>query len=214
MDPLLENVGFLTSLDGNLTEFLSRYGDWLYAILFTIVFAETGLVFFPFLPGDSLLFAAGTLAASGEAHIAIVCLTLWVAAVLGNNTNYWIGRWFGKRVFKWEDSRFFNKKTFDRTHAYYRKHGGKTIIIARFIPFARTFAPFVAGVARMDYLNFVFKDLIGATLWVSTLTFGGYWFGKMPIVRDNLGLIVFSMLALSLIPIIVALWKIHRGFKH
>ncbi len=212
MDPVIEELGFLASLDHDLIYWLSSYGDWIYAILFAVVFAETGLVFFPFLPGDSLLFAAGTLASSGDADIGVVFVVLWLAAVLGNNVNYWIGRWVGRRVFKWEDSRFFNRRTFDRTHAYYRKHGGKTVIIARFIPFARTFVPFVAGVARMDYHTFLFKDVIGASLWISSLTLGGFWFGKLPIVRDNLGLIVFSLLALSIIPIIVALWKVRRGF--
>lgn len=207
MDPIISNIGFLASIDTHLTEGLAHLGAWLYVVLWAVVFAETGLVFFPFLPGDSLLFAAGTLAASNEAHLGSVLLVLWLGAVLGNNSNYWIGRWMGKRVFKWGDSRFFNRKTFDRTHAFYRKHGGKTIILARFIPFARTFAPFVAGVVQMDYIHFVVKDLIGATLWVFSLTLSGYWFGKLTIVKDNLGLIFFTLLVFSLVPIFVALWK-------
>jgi membrane-associated protein len=207
VEPVVQSVGFFASLDHNLTNLLASYGHQIYDILFLVVFLETGLVIFPFLPGDSLLFAAGTLAASGQAEIIHVCVTLFLAAIAGNNSNYWIGRWFGKRVFKWEDSRFFNRKLFNKTHAYYGKHGGKTIILARFIPFARTFAPFVAGAVQMDYRHFLAMDMIGASSWVLSLTFGGYWFGRLPIIRDNLGIIVFGLLCLSLIPIALAIWK-------
>jgi len=202
-------IDFMMSLDQSVIGLLTQYDKWIYLILFLIVFCETGLVIFPFLPGDSLLFAAGTMAvgamstASGNsttADLPTVLLVLFVAAVLGNNTNYWTGRYVGKRVFKWEDSRFFNKRNFNRAHRFYNKHGGKTIIIARWVPFVRTFAPFVAGVAEMDYRRFVIMDLIGAFTWVFSLVLAGYFFGKA--LQDYIGIIVAVMLMLSLVPII------------
>jgi len=201
---------YFVHLDVHMTELLEMHGQLFYLILFGIIFAETGFVIFPFLPGDSLLFAVGALAAGNRIDVVLSVLALWTAALAGNSTNYWIGRWVGKRVFKWEDSRMFNRKAFNRAHEFYQKHGGKTIIAARFIPFVRTFAPFVAGVAVMDYARFILMDLIGATLWIGSLVLAGYMFGNIPVIRDNLGLIVVILLGLSLVPtIFVAL----RGRK-
>lgn len=198
---------FFTSIDQGVMGLLTEYRQWIYLILFLIVFCETGLVIFPFLPGDSLLIAAGTMAAGGAAfgggtsvQLDTVIFVLFMAAVLGNSTNYWTGRYVGKRVFKWEDSRFFNKKNFNRAHRYYQKHGGKTIIIARWVPFVRTFAPFVAGVAQMDYALFLFKDIIGAATWVVTLVLAGFFFGR--VLEEWIGIIIGVMLICSLIPIV------------
>lgn len=197
---------FFTSIDQSVIGLLTQYHEWIYVILFLIVFCETGLVIFPFLPGDSLLFAAGTMAAgkmgaSGNADIETVLLVLFAAALLGNSANYWTGRYIGKSVLKWEDSRFFNKKNFNRAHKFYNKHGGKTIIMARWIPFVRTFAPFVAGVALMDYRRFVMMDVIGAATWVFTLVMAGFWFGKA--LEAYIGIIIGVMLMLSLVPILL-----------
>lgn len=205
----LQVLEFFTSIDQSVIGLLTKYDEWIYLILFLIVFCETGLVIFPFLPGDSLLFAAGTMAAGtmvaagGQgttADLHSVLFVLFMAAMLGNSTNYWTGRWFGKRVFKWEDSRFFNKKNFNRAHRFYQKHGGKTIIIARWVPFVRTFAPFVAGVAQMDYARFLMMDIIGAFTWVFSLVLAGYFFGQL--LQDWIGIIIGVMLMLSLVPIL------------
>ena len=199
-------------IDQSVIGLLTQYHEWIYLILFLIVFCETGLVIFPFLPGDSLLFAAGTMAAgaaaaAGEgpatASVHMVLIVLIAAAMAGNSTNYWTGRYIGKRVFKWEDSRFFNKKNFNRAHRFYQKHGGKTIILARWIPFVRTFAPFVAGVAQMDYRRFIVMDAIGAVTWVVSLVMAGYLFGKA--LEDYVGLIIGVMLLLSLVPILAVI---------
>lgn len=206
-------LDFLMSIDQSVIGLLTHYDKWIYLILFLIVFLETGLVIFPFLPGDSLLFAAGTMAVGAmsstgggtTADLPTVLLVLFAAAVLGNNTNYWIGRYVGKRVFKWEDSRFFNKRNFNRAHRFYNKHGGKTIIIARWVPFVRTFAPFVAGVAEMDYRRFVVMDLIGAFTWVFSLVLAGYFFGRA--LQEWIGIIVAVMLLLSLVPILFVILR-------
>ena len=196
-------------LDKHLASVLQQYGNWIYAILFAIIFMETGLVVTPFLPGDSLLFVAGTLAAAGGMDILVLCFTLYAAAVIGDNTNYWIGRYVGPRVFRWPSSRFFNRHAFDLTHQFYERHGGKTIIIARFLPLARTFAPFVAGVARMTYPRFFTFDLFGGFVWIFSLTLGGYWFGNIPLVKSNLTLVILGIIALSLAPLAVGYLR-HR----
>ena len=203
---------FFTSMDQSVMGLLTGYREWIYLILFLVVFCETGLVIFPFLPGDSLLIAAGTMAAGGAAlgagvsvQLDTVIIVLFLAAVLGNSANYWTGRYIGKRVFKWEDSRFFNKKNFNRAHRFYQKHGGKTIIIARWVPFVRTFAPFVAGVAEMDYARFLFKDIIGAATWVFTLVLAGYFFGR--VLEDWIGIIIGFMMICSLIPIVIVILR-------
>lgn len=212
MDILLSFIDIMLHLDKHLALLIESYGVWIYLILFVVIFAETGFVVTPFLPGDSLLFVAGALAAtsSGAFQIEIVIAVLLAAAILGDNTNYWIGRWAGKRILAWGDtSRYFNRKAFDMTHAYYEAHGGKTMLVARFMPFVRTFAPFVAGVGRMSYPRYFAFDLAGAFLWVFSLCLAGYWFGNIPWVKSNLSLIIFGTIGLSLAPLALA-WLRHR----
>lgn len=204
MELLTTFVDLMLHLDTHLAALVAQYGAWVYAILFAIVFCETGLVVTPFLPGDSLLFVAGALAAAGGMQIGLLIVLLVMAAVLGDAVNYAVGAWFGPKVFRWENSRFFNRSAFDRTHAFYEKHGGKTVIIARFMPLIRTFAPFVAGVARMRYARFAMFNVSGALLWVVSLTLAGYWFGNLPWVKQNLTLVILAIIAISLAPVAVA----------
>lgn len=182
---------------------VQQYGLWIYGILFVIVFAETGFVVTPFLPGDSLLFVAGALAALGEGGMDIVVLigVLSAAAILGNMLNYQIGRFLGPKVFHWENSRFFNRNALIKTHAFYEKHGGKTLVISRFLPLFRTFAPFVAGIGEMSYAKFTLFNLIGAVSWVVSLCLAGFWLGNIPWVKANLSLIIIGIIITSLIPI-------------
>lgn len=201
MDLVLSGWDFLVHLDQHLAALLEQYGAWVYLLLFAIIFSETGLVVTPFLPGDSLLFIAGALAAGGGIDVHVLALLLVIAAVLGNTVNYSIGLFIGPRVFHWEDSRFFNKKALERAHAFYEKHGGKTIVISRFVPILRTFAPFVAGIARMTYLNFTAYNLVGALAWVLALVYAGYWFGNVPLVKQNLTWVILGIIALSLMPL-------------
>jgi membrane-associated protein len=190
-------------LDQHLAAVLQEYGAWAYLILFVIIFSETGFVVTPFLPGDSLLFVAGALAAAGGMDVHLLALLLLVAAVLGNTVNYSVGRFIGPRVFHWEGSRLFNRKALDRAHAFYERHGGKTIVITRFVPILRTFAPFVAGIARMTYLHFLAYNLVGALAWVLSLLYAGYWFGNVPLVKQNLSVVILGVIALSLMPLVV-----------
>ncbi|PKL78083.1 MAG: hypothetical protein CVV27_03940, partial [Candidatus Melainabacteria bacterium HGW-Melainabacteria-1] len=185
MDFLAQFVSFFLHLDEHLKSVIQNYGGWTYAILFLIIFCETGLVVTPFLPGDSLLFAAGTFAALGDLNFGFLCLLLSVAAVLGDAVNYSIGHVVGPKVFHKEDSFFFKKAYLDKTQAFYDKYGGKTIILARFVPIVRTFAPFVAGIGRMKYREFFAYNVIGALLWVGICAGGGYLFGNIPIVQKN-----------------------------
>jgi len=209
MELLAQFIDIVLHLDKHLALLLAEYGTLIYAILFAIVFCETGLVVLPFLPGDSLLFVAGALAAgSGGLDITTLILVLMTAAVLGDNTNYWIGHHLGPRVFRWENSRFFNKAAFEHTHAFYERHGGKTMMVARFIPLVRTFAPFVAGVGRMTYPRFFLFDLAGAVLWVVSLCLAGYWFGNIEFIRKNLSFVILGIVGLSLAPVIIA------GIRH
>jgi len=194
---------FLTHLDVELARLLQTYGTWVYAILFAIVFCETGLVVTPFLPGDSLLFVAGALWASADMPIELLMATLMAAALCGDNCNYWIGRTLSSRARHWKSSRFFNRKLFDRTEAFYAKHGGKTVILARFVPLVRTFAPFVAGVGRMSYARFLAFSVVGALLWVGLLVPAGYWFGNIGIVRDHFEIVALVIVAFSLLPLLV-----------
>jgi membrane-associated protein len=203
MELLATFLDIVLHLDRHLAAVLAQYGTWIYAILFLIIYMETGFVVTPFLPGDSLLFVAGALAATGGMHIGVLCAVLLTAAVLGDNTNYWIGRYVGPKVFRWEQSRFFNKAAFDRTHAFYEQHGGKTIVIARFLPLLRTFAPFVAGVAQMTYPRFVVIDFFGGCLWIFSLTLAGYWFGNIPLIKENLSFVILGIIALSLAPLAI-----------
>lgn len=203
MEYLLQFVDMVLHLDKHLDLLLGSYGVWVYGILFLIIFCETGFVVTPFLPGDSLLFVAGALAARGGLDITILVFLLFVAAVAGDNLNYWIGRGIGPRVFRWEKSRFFNRAAFDKTHAYFERHGGKTIILARFIPLIRTFAPFVAGVGRMTYRRYLPLDVLGGALWIGSLTVGGYLFGNLPWVKSNLSVVVLGIVAVSLMPVAI-----------
>jgi membrane-associated protein len=194
---------FLTHLDTELGALLQQYGVWVYAILFAIVFCETGLVVMPFLPGDSLLFVSGALWAAAGLPIELLMLTLVAAALAGDNCNYWIGRALSARAHRIEHSRLFNRKVFDRTEAFYARHGGKTVIIARFVPLVRTFAPFVAGVGRMRYPRFLGFSVVGALLWVGLLVPAGYWFGNMPLVRNHFELVAIVIIVMSLVPVAV-----------
>ena len=180
MDVLAFLIDFVLHVDVHLRAFVEAYGAWVYALLFLIIFTETGVVVFPFLPGDSLLFIVGALCGAGLMNLPLVMALLLAAAVLGNQTNYTIGRWFGPRVFQWENSRFFNKRAFEQAHAFYEKYGGITIVLARFMPFVRTFAPFVAGVAQMTRSKFTFYDITGGLLWVAGIITAGYFFGSVP----------------------------------
>lgn len=199
----MELLDFILHVDAHLLEFITNYGVWIYAILFLIIFVETGLVVMPFLPGDSLLFAAGALAAStGAMNPYVLVILLFSAAVLGDTLNYHIGKFIGPRVFEIE-SRFINKKHLTYTQKFFEKHGGKTIIFARFVPFARTFAPFVAGAGHMNYKYFLSFNLIGAICWVGSFVTLGYLFGNMPIVKDNFTHLIFGIIIISVLPGII-----------
>ena len=187
-------IDFVLHVDRHLADFVQMYGAWVYALLFLIVFVETGVVVMPFLPGDSLLFMVGALSGAGLLHLPTGVAVLLAAAILGNQTNYTIGRFFGPRVFTWEHSRWFNKRAFEQAHAFYEKYGGVTIVAARFMPFLRTFAPFVAGVAQMTRTKFSFYDVTGGALWVLSLTLAGYFFGNIPLIKDNLEKVIWAMI--------------------
>ncbi|HEX9195440.1 MAG TPA: DedA family protein [Azonexus sp.] len=212
MELLTQFIDIVLHLDKHLAILVQQYGLWIYGILFVIIFSETGFVVTPFLPGDSLLFVAGALAAIGEGGMDIVTLigVLTLAAVLGNTVNYHVGRFLGPKVFHWENSRFFNRDALVKTHAFYEKHGGKTLVISRFLPLFRTFAPFVAGIGSMSYAKFTLFNLIGALAWVVSLCLAGYWLGNMPWVKANLTLIILGIIAFSLLPIAVG-WLKHRA---
>ena len=203
-------VDFLLHLDTHLAEIISRFGSGAYAILCLIVFCETGLVVTPFLPGDSLLFAAGTFAALGSFSLVPLLLLLIAAAILGDTVNYWIGARIGERAFTGE-IRFLKQSHLERTRAFYARHGGKTIVLARFIPIVRTFAPFVAGVARMDYPRFLMYNIAGGITWVVLFTVAGYLFGNIPVVRDNFTLVIFAIIGLSVLPIVIEMVRHRRA---
>ena len=210
MDIIPFLIDFILHVDKHLQAFVESYGAWVYALLFLIVFVETGLVVMPFLPGDSLLFIVGALAGAGLISLPLAMGLLVVAAILGDQLNYSIGRYFGPKVFQWEDSRFFNKRAFEQAHAFYERYGGITIVLARFMPFIRTFAPFVAGVAAMSRPKFTAYTVGGGLLWVCSLTRAGYLFGNLPWVQANLSKIIW---ALILVPGLIALlgaWRAGR----
>jgi membrane-associated protein len=211
MDLLAFLIDFVLHVDVHLRAFVETYGTWVYALLFLIIFVETGLVVMPFLPGDSLLFVAGALAGAGMMDYPLLVALLIAAAVAGNQTNYTIGRAVGSRVFTWENSALFNRSAFDRAHAFYERYGGITLVLARFMPFLRTFAPFVAGVAAMTRSKFTFYDVTGGTLWVGSLVTAGYLFGNIGWVQTNLSKIIW---ALILVPGLIALyggWRARRA---
>ena len=209
MELLAYFIDIVLHLDKHLAVMVQQYGVWIYAILFAIIFSETGFVVTPFLPGDSLLFVAGALAALGGMDIMILIAVLLAAAAFGNTVNYQIGRYLGPKVFQWENSRFFNKAALLKTHAFYEKHGGKTLVISRFLPLFRTFAPFVAGIGAMTWARFTFFNLIGAFGWVVSLTLAGYFFGNLPWVQKNLSAVIIGIIAISLIPVVIGWWQ-HR----
>jgi membrane-associated protein len=207
----MDLVGFLVDvlihLDRHLSEIIRQYGVWTYLILFLIVFCETGLVVTPFLPGDSLLFAVGTFAAIGALDLWLAMALLSAAAILGDSVNYAIGARVGPRVFRQEGGRFLNRKHLERTHDFYERYGAKTIVIARFVPIVRTFAPFVAGIGLMHYGRFLFYNVTGALLWILSLVLGGYLFGNIPIVRRNFSLVILAIIVLSILPGILEVWR-------
>ena len=200
-------LDFVLHVDVHLTSFVQTYGTWVYVLLFTIIFVETGVVVMPFLPGDSLLFVVGALAGVGLLNLPLVIALLIAAAILGDQCNYAIGRYFGPKVFQWEHSRWFNKRAFDQAHAFYEKYGGITIVVARFLPFLRTFAPFVAGVAQMTRAKFIAYNVGGAVLWVGSLTLAGYLFGNSPWVKLHLDKIIWAAIVLPGLLVLVGAWR-------
>jgi membrane-associated protein len=206
-------VDFFLHLDRHLAEVIQAYGTWTYALLFAIVFLETGLVVTPILPGDSLLFAAGSFAALGALDVSLLFVLLSVAAILGDTVNYAIGHYLGPKVFHYERSRFFNPDHLRKTHRFYEKYGGKTIIIARFVPIVRTFAPFVAGIGAMTYWRFLAYNVIGGVLWVAVCLFAGYFFGNLPIVKKNFSLAIIAIVILSVMPAVIEYVRHRREAK-
>src|SRR4030066_1073654 len=204
MELILYLINLILHMDKYLGQIIQEYGTWTYLFLFLVIFIETGLVVFPFLPGDSLLFAAGTFAGLGYLNIAILFVLLTAAAILGDTVNYWVGHTIGPRAFS-GNVRFLKKDYLDRTHAFYEKHGGKTIIIARFIPILRTFAPFVAGVGEMSYGKFISYNVIGGVAWVAVFTFGGYFFGNLSFVQENFTFVILAIIFITALPAIIEL---------
>jgi membrane-associated protein len=213
MEYVKQLIDLFLHLDEHLREVVNDYGTWTYLVLFVIVFCETGLVVTPILPGDSLLFAAGAIAALGSLNPHLLVVLLTIAAILGDAVNYQIGRYIGPAVFKKEDSRFFKKAHLEKTHAFYERYGGKTIIIARFVPIVRTFAPFIAGVGQMSYRQFALYNVIGAILWVVIGVYAGYLFGGLQIVKENFSLIIIAIVGISLLPALIEIWRAKREHK-
>ena len=213
MELILYFVDLILHLDKHLDVMIRQYGPWVYGILFTIIFVETGLVVMPFLPGDSLLFIAGAFAATGALSLPALMVLLTIAAILGNTSNYWIGRKVGPRVFQWENSKFFNRNAFNKAHGFYEKHGAMTLIATRFLPFLRTFSPFVAGVANMTHARFQLYNITGGVLWIVSLTVAGYLFGNIPIIKDNLTLIILALIIIPGLPALYVAVKEWRAAK-
>jgi len=213
MEFLCRVLDFVLHLDKHLSSLIQTYGLWTYLILFVIIFLETGLVVTPFLPGDSLLFAAGTFAAAKALNVLWLFILLSAAAIFGDTVNYWIGHFVGPKVFHQEKSRIFKKEYLERTHRFYEKYGAETIIIARFVPIIRTFAPFVAGIGRMSYWRFISYNVIGGIGWVALFVFGGYFFGNIPFVKRNFGLVIITIIIISAIPAAVELYRHRRASR-
>ncbi|HHQ4311569.1 TPA: DedA family protein [Serratia fonticola] len=213
MDIIKFLIDFILHIDVHLAELVAQYGMWVYGILFLILFCETGLVVTPFLPGDSLLFVAGALAAlpSNDLNVHTMVALMVIAAVIGDAVNYTIGRLFGEKLFSNPNSKIFRRSYLDKTHQFYEKHGGKTIILARFVPIVRTFAPFVAGMGHMSYRHFAAYNVIGALLWVLLFTYAGYLFGDLPIVQENLKLLIVGIILVSILPGIIEIWRHKRA---
>jgi membrane-associated protein len=210
MDLFLTLLDFVLHVDKHLTLFVAQHGVWIYALLFVVIFVETGVVVMPFLPGDSLLFVVGTLCGTGLMDLGLSMGLLTLAAVAGNQSNYTLGRYFGPKVFQWEDSRWFNRRAFDQAHAFYERHGGITLVLARFMPFVRTFAPFVAGVAQMTRSKFTLYDISGGLLWVLGLISAGYLFGNVPWVQHNLEKIIWAMILVPGLLALLGAWRSRR----
>lgn len=200
MDLIKNFIEIFLHLDKHLNTVIQNYGALTYLILFLIIFCETGLVVTPILPGDSLLFAAGTFAAMGSLNVAMLFFLLALAAIGGDTLNYWIGHFVGPKVFAQEKNKFFKKEYLDKTHQFYEKYGGKTIILARFVPIVRTFAPFVAGIGAMSYLKFISYNIIGGIMWIALFTFGSYYFGNLPTVKHHFSLVIFAIIFISILP--------------
>lgn len=213
MEIIATLIDFILHVDKHLELFVQTYGAWVYALLFVIIFVETGVVVMPFLPGDSLLFVVGAMCGVGLMSYPLAVGLLLAAAILGNQCNYAIGRYFGPKVFQWENSRLFNKAAFDAAHAFYEKYGGITIVAARFMPFLRTFAPFVAGVANMTRAKFTFFDVTGGTLWVVGIITVGYFFGNIPFVKTHLDKIIWAMILIPGLFVMAGAWKARRKAK-
>ncbi len=213
MDLIAFFIDFILHVDKHLEAFTRSYGMWVYALLFVIIFVETGVVVMPFLPGDSLLFVVGALCGGGLLSLPVAIAVMLVAAILGDQCNYAIGRHFGPKVFQWEQSRFFNKRAFNQAHDFYERYGGITIIIARFMPFIRTFAPFVAGVAEMSRTKFTAYNVIGALIWVVGLCSAGYFFGNLPWVQANLSKIIWAMILIPGLFVLYGAWKASRSAR-
>jgi membrane-associated protein len=206
MNIILYLIDLILHLDKYLGEIIQNYGTWTYLLMFFVIFMETGFVITPFLPGDSLIFAAGAFAGLGYLHIGILYVVLAVAAIAGDTANYWIGHYIGPHAFS-GNVRFLKQEYLDRTHAFYEKHGGKTIIIARFIPIIRTFAPFVAGIGAMTYPKFIAYNVIGGLAWVALFSFGGYFFGNLPVVQNNFAFVILVIIFISILPAIIEFIK-------
>jgi len=207
MEFLKQFLDTVLHLREHIGELISHYGPHIYTIFFLVIFCETGLVLTPFLPGDSLLFTAGAFAALGQLNIWLMFGILSVAAILGDTVNYWIGHYLGPKVFKWEKSRFFNPEHLKRTHEFYQKYGAKTIILARFVPIVRTFAPFVAGIGAMTYAKFFLFNVVGGVAWVAICLFAGYWFGNIPWVARHFEAVIIGIILVSLLPLLYEVWK-------
>ena len=215
LDLIRKLVDFIVHIDRHLAEIIASYGLWTYAVLWLIIFAETGLVVTPFLPGDSLLFAACTFCAKPETglNVHLMAVLLWVAAVLGDTVNYWLGSRLGPAVFKREDSMFLRKKHLERAHAFFEKYGGRAIILARFVPIVRTFVPFVAGVGRMHYGRFIAYNVLGGFIWIYFFLYAGYWFGGLPFIQRNFKLVILAIIIVSVLPIVWETWQAWKEAK-
>lgn len=207
MDIIIYLVDFFVHLDKYLPIIIQSFGIWAYVIVFLVIFCETGLVVAPILPGDSLLFALGSIAALGALNLELLLILLCLAAIAGNTVNYTIGHFLGPKVFHYEDNRFFKKEYLIKTHQFYEKHGGKTIIITRFMPIVRTFAPFVAGIGAMTYTKFTLYNVVGGVAWVCTFLLGGYFFGNIPSVKNNFTLVILAIIILSIMPGVIEYWR-------
>lgn len=215
MDIIKFIIDFILHIDAHLVELVAQYGIWGYAILFLILFCETGLVVTPFLPGDSLLFVAGALAAlpTNDLNVHTMVVLMVAAAIIGDAVNYTLGRLFGEKLFSYPDSKIFRRSYLDKTHRFYEKYGGKMIILARFVPIVRTFAPFVAGMGHMSYRHFAVYNVVGALVWVLLFTYSGYFFGGLPLVQENLKLLIMAIIIISILPGIIEIWRATRQQK-